>query len=293
MRKFVFITYWIGASIGIAFAQSIRNPYIEFIRPIIENEVGAAGDVWAYSGSGGYLFRFTLENTDGSRELFLASSLRANNLSAVWAVYRESAVDGFTPYGETVHLPMAELQIERTAQGISLWTWSSDQGQYHISKQTLINGNVITESYEVPYIQFVDSEEEKLMKRLASFVPQIEAIRLSDFLRDPNASWTAVDVKNIKSNEMGYVVIPELPLSKVDLQLTPEVALRELTVLQGPQASITPEKTESSPQQHPSLKSEASPTPTVAAESKSESGPLIILVAILALVVFLVRRKGP
>jgi len=285
-------TFWSQA----AFADQ-QSIYVDYLKPLLRRETQAAPDVWDGAKSGGYLFRFKMDaNGDGTKELFLTSSLEAFNLSATWRIFLETSSGQLVSFDKTVRWPMTELRTERTPEGLVFWQWSQDEMTYYVTKTSFRNGQVLSETKKVPFNQFIDGEEAKLLKSTQVVQPELESIALADFLRNPNHPWKKVDLKTLQANGMGYPVITTDVEQMKAIRMTPQLALS----LIDPSAPIIEAKSESLPPPISKLSLQlatALPSPTVISEKQSSSSfPIVLLaivvVVIVGIVLFILRRKS-
>lgn len=294
---FFFLTVLAGTFWNqVAFADE-RSIYVDYLKPLLMHETQAAPDVWDGTQSGGYLFRFKMDaNGDGTKELFLTSSLEAFNLSATWKIFFENSSGQLISFDKTVRWPMTELRTEKNPEGLVFWQWSQDEMTYHVTMTTFRNGQVLNETMKVPFNQFIDGEEVKLLKRTQLVQPDLESIALADYLRNPNHPWKKVDLKTLQANGMGYPVITTDVEQMKTIRMTPQLALS----LIDPSAQNIQPKSESLPTPISKLSLQsptALPSPTVTAEKRSTANFPIIFAATLATVIagvglYFLRRKS-
>lgn len=277
--------------------QPAEELYLKYLTPLIEHEAQSAPDVWKNTGSGGYLFRFWLDvNNDGKKELFLASSLWANNLSADWTVYREQPDGSLVAYENTMKVPMTQLVLQKTPQGIAFLSWSQDQGNYFLDRYEFKENQIVRSLKEVPENVIRSLETGQNVEKIT---PQLEAIYIADFLRNPRKQWMLIDPLTLEGNSNGYVVIPEDAERVKDIKLSPQMALQEIQHLieEGSQPPAAPTMADSTPVSPSSPKLQPWPTPTAVATTTEPGFPIIpvaiLVAAIVALAVFLMRRKFP
>ncbi len=279
-----------------AFADR-KSIYVDYLKPLLKRETHSAPDVWNGAESGGCLFRFKMDvNGDGTKEMFLTSSLETFNLSATWKIFSETSSGQFIPFDKTVRWPMTELRMERTPEGLFFWQWSQDEMTYYVTRTSFRNGQVLSETMKVPFDQFIDGEEAKLLKRTQVVQPDLESIALADFLRNSNAPWKKVDFKTLQANGMDYPIITTDVEQMKSIRMTPQLAL----YLIDPSTPIIKPKPESLPTTTPQRLMQsvtALSLPTVFVEKQFSSSfpilPVAIVVAlILGVVIYILRRKS-
>lgn len=278
-------------------AQS-SDVYLEYLKPLLEHETESASDVWENTGSGGYLFRFKLDiDGNGSNKLFVASSLWINNLDAQWAVFSENRSGKNTAYKGTIKVPITQIVLEETAEGTSLLSWSQDRGKYFVTSYTFNGNQIVKTNKEVPSSTIRAFEAGQNVKKI---IPKLEAIHIADYLRDPAKKWMTVDPSALEGNAMGYIVIPQDVERIKDINLTPQMALKEVRQLMGEDKKSGTKTEIRNP--HPVSQALPSDPSLVVASTTVEKPnpssfpiiPVVILAALIAgAAVFFLRRKKP
>lgn len=215
MRVLLGIFVWALASIGSA--QTLPRPVaVEFLTPILQRELKSAGDIWAYSGSGGYLMQFDLDVTgDSQPEVFLSSSLDMWRRSANWTANYKIRDEQYQAFGlegaYSLQTFSTQLWLEKSARGTAIVRWSSDRWgpdplKWYVSRY-LFTPQGITYSRE----ETTSETMEELVKggKIVEFRPKVYGILLVDFLRDPKAKWKLIDFERATPTYDDYFVAVE------------------------------------------------------------------------------------
>lgn len=272
-----------------------KEAVANFVQPLISGLVDGSGDVWEGSEQGGYLFRFFFDvNQDGGDEMFLMSSTFPNQ----WKVYSRNFEGGYSPMEGVDYFPIPATGFEsRSEGGTHEIILASLEGSEIVQTKYRFNGNAINIETERVDASKWEPRTESLV------VPQIEKVFLAEYLNDPSTPWQPVDLtsKETVVTGAGYYSFPsdrdEVARWK---QFSPKAAMELLDQIahsEDDRPAMSADR-ESTPLPVPSPKLQPSPTPTAAAETPSPSGfPIIpaaiVVAAIVAVAVFLLRRKSP
>lgn len=290
----------------------------------LENElktlVNGAGDVWAYSGNGGYAFRFEKDVSGGpEKELFINFSVRPN----VWRVF---AGESNTLLGEVEFASFDFIHSKKEGgQTRILRSYSADSyaeppfepfGNYvleQIITESGIESKVRKVGVDATESEFSDLRLGNESGNITWAKPAVQAIALKDLLLEPDANWFDFDPDKAQVRN-GYYRIPgdEARVSAFEGTFTPKVALEALNQKLG--ATRPPEVEAALPSGSsarstptPAMASqeavgEATPQPTtsptqVTSETESSSGFPIVPVAIVVAVIvgigiYILRRKS-
>lgn len=267
--------------------------YTDYLKPILNHELKSATDVWENTKSGGYLFRFQMDVTgDGQKEIFVTSSLNAFRLDATWNVFQADKNGRFTPFDKTVRLPMNELRVEQTDNGPVFVQWSESDRIYAVTKTRFRGHNILTDTETVPFNDFIDGKQAKLLESTFLVQPPLEAIALIDFLNNPDGMW--MPVKSLATNADGYVVIPDDAERLNRLSMTPQEAVALLENLAPSPSAISRNSqtvtTNTSPSPLPST-TQSPPAKTAASTSVPKFPLTALVVLLLGVIVYLIRRK--
>lgn len=151
-------------------------------------------EAWEYSYKGGYLFRFQIDVMgDDSPEVFLGSSLR----SQTWAVF-----DDHSRFLGEVRAGLGTLRVRRFGKNASLLdTYQQSASEKYINEYFIGPEGVENRSRQVETpadeseSEFIASNE-AIDGGIETVTPDIEYIRLSDFIDRRNDEWKPLDVSD-------------------------------------------------------------------------------------------------
>ena len=263
---------------------------------VLENElkplVDGPGDVWAYSGSGGYIYKFEKDVCGSAeKEVFVNFSVRPN----IWHIFTGGV--NKIRLGEIL-FPSFDFKHTAKENGMTqvLRSYSADSyatppfepfGKYvleQIISESGVKSKVRQVGVDSTEGEFKNLEAEADSAKVTWAKPEIHATTLQKLLLEPDALWFDFD-PNEAQERNGFWFPGDAPrVSAHAVTFTPKVALESLKqklavpVATNDNGAITSE--------HPS-QSTANPTMTspTNAEPQSRVGFPILSVAILALVV--------
>lgn len=293
MRFLFYFVLNVHLCVGSTFGAPPPTQVFDYLRPILLREMSTAGDVWAYCGNGGYVFRFDMDvSGDGIPEMFLASSLWSWKSNITWYAFKGLADGDYMPYTyaseiQGISSRATELWLEESDHGYSIVSFGTDRGSYYLGRYRIESTKIVFDRKEIDESTFHQLEASPKVKRI---VPVISAVVLADLLRNPNSEWKRFDFDSYTPNEMGYYIAPEdAERIKGLVNFTPDLALRWLT---SAAAGKTPgdESVEPTPRSRPapstpipSVTPTASParkTPVVRTPAPAEHRALVWLWAI-------------
>lgn len=299
---------FLGIKVGFALDAQVLD---EIRKEVMSLEDGA-GDVWDYSGSGGYIFRFKQDVlSDGASESFVNLSVRPN----VWHVFTGS--DSKNYIGD-VTIGGSGFQLRRNDDSATIIRVYEDGAfeKYIIEQKITAIG--IQKSARKVGEQATEEEYQAVLNRRLSdgtewVAPKMKGILLYDLLNQPSPDWFDFDPDKAQVRN-GYYRLPgdEGKISAFQSTFTPKVALEALN---HKLAALRPTEDEAawsldSPARStptPAIASreaveESTPRPTtsptqVTSRTESSSGfptiPVAIFVAvILGIVIYVLRRKS-
>lgn len=155
---------------------------------------GLPKEAWEGSYRGGYLFRFQIDVMgDDTAEVFLGSSLR----SQTWAVF-----DDHSRFLGEVRAGLGTLRVRRSGGGTSLLdTYQQSASEKYINEFFIGPEGVENRSRQVESpadeseYEFIASNE-AIDRGIETVNPDIEYIRLSDFIDRKNDEWKPLDVSD-------------------------------------------------------------------------------------------------
>lgn len=202
----------------------------------LETLVDGAGDVWAYSGNGGYAFKFEKDVSGGpEKELFINFSVRPN----VWRVF---AGENNTLLGDVGFASFDFIHSKKEGgQTRVLRSYSADSyaeapfepfGNYVFEKHITDNGiesKVRKVGVNATQSEFTDLRLETESENFSWAKPAVQAIALKDLLLEPDASWFEFNPDEAQVRN-GYYRLPgdEARTSAFESTFTPKVALEAL-----------------------------------------------------------------
>ena len=242
----------------VASAAAANAQILEQVKREVTSLQGTAGDVWANSGSGGYVFRFS-ENVigDSAPELFVNISTRPN----VWAVFTGANSDR---YIGQVEIRGGFLLQSNGQSATVLDTYQADAQHKYIVEQTVTSSGVQHIAREVGK-DATQAEYEAVLHRNASdntswIVPKMEGILLYDLLTQTSPTWFRFDPYKVQIHDGFYRFRrDDMRMKQLAASFTPEVALNavnhKLGIIQpaqpGSAASVSNLKSPNSPSMAP------------------------------------------
>ncbi|MDK3160317.1 hypothetical protein QPK87_27715 [Kamptonema cortianum] len=296
-----------------------RSVYVTLEKEL-ETLVDGAGDVWAYSGNGGYAFKFEKDVSGGpEKELFVNFSIRPN----VWHVF---AGESNTLLGEVEFASFDFMHATKEGgQTRVLRSYSADSyaeppfepfGNY-VLEQTITESGIESKVRKVG-VDATESEFSELRlgtesEKINWAKPAVQAIALKDLLIEPDASWFEFDPDEAQVRN-GYYRLPgdEARISGFESTFTPKVALKALNQklgvsqpneddaasTSGSPVRSTPTPAMSSPAtvEKSTPQPKTSPTPAAVEAESSSSFPILpVAIAgavILGIAIYVLRRKS-
>lgn len=293
---------------ALAAAQPPKQVF-EYLKPILEREVGGAGDVWASSGSGGYVFRFDLDvSGDGLPEMFITSSLELRNQSAMWSVYKAQGNGNYVPYTYAPERSglsafATEIHIEDVGGTKSILTFGSDRGKNYAGRYSFRDSRVAFEIKEVDAATFDRLKSSPTVKRV---VPEVQGVLMVDLLRNPIAAWKRIDFERNAPDPNGYfIAVEDAERVKGFGNFTPDLALRWLasaaagkapvdaSAVPIPELAPAPVPTATPAPSLPTPTVAANPAPVVEVERKSPVWPWVVgMLALVVIVAVALNRRA-
>ncbi|RYD82244.1 MAG: hypothetical protein EOP84_09700 [Verrucomicrobiaceae bacterium] len=285
----------------------------------LEALIDGAGDVWAYSGNGGYVFKFEKDVSGGPEpELFVNFSLRPE----VWHVF--TGGDNKVPIGK-IMFPSFDFKQSAKENGRTriLRAYSADSyasppfepfGNYileEIITESGIASKIRKVGVDATVVEFNDLRREAGSETISWAKPSVQAITLRDLLLEPDANWSDFDPDETQVRN-GYYRLPrdEAQISALESTFTPKVALEALNQKFGvsqrtrdgvPPASNGPRRSTPAPATaSPAAESASQPrASTISATVETEATPrfpilpvTIAGVVISGIVLYLLRRNS-
>jgi hypothetical protein len=295
---------------GICFAQD--EQVLNQVRKEIASLENGAGDVWEYSGSGGYVFRFSQDVLgDTAPESFVNVSVRPN----VWHVFTGSEPKR---YVGDVEVNGSGFLLHRNDEASTLLdTYQADALERYVIEQKITSTGIQKAARKVGEDATQEEYEAVLNRQLSDgtawVTPKMEGILLHDLLNQPSPEWFEFDPDEAQVRN-GYYRLPgdEARISEFESTFTPKVALKALNQklgvsqpneddaasTSGSPVRSTPTPAMSSPAtvEKSTPQPKTSPTPAAVETESSSSFPILPLAivgaAILGIVIFLLRRKS-
>lgn len=299
----------IAALLGTDIGFANESQVLDQVRKEIASLENGAGDVWDYSGSGGYIFRFTQDVLgDDSPDSFVNVSVRPN----VWHVFTGNES---RKYIGDVKMSGSGFLLRRDGQSTTLLdTYQVDALEKYVVEQKITSAGIQKSARKVGE-NATQEEYQAILSRQESddtswVNPKMEGILLYDLLNQSSPDWFDFNPDEAQVRN-GYYRLPrdDGRIGEFQNIFTPKVALKALnqalgetqrshqkmTAPHGGSAQSTPVPTvpalasvkQSSPQPT------ASPTPT--AEIKSSPGfpfvPVAIVAAVIVGIVMLILRR--
>lgn len=286
--------------IGNGFAQDMQ--VLDQVKKEIMSLESGAGDVWDYSGSGGYVFRFSQDVLgDSTSEIFVNASVRPN----VWHVFTGS--DSKNYIGD-IKISGSGFLLHRDDQSATLLdTYQADALEKYIIEQK-ITASGIQKSVRKVREDATEEEYQAILNRQTSnntvwVSPKMEGILLYDLLNQPSPKWFDFNPDKTQVRN-GYYRLPgdEGRISEFENVFTPKAALEALNQALGisqpvdKRTTATPSRpAETTLVQHP--QSAASPSLTATQTKSALPDFPIVPVAIVGTVIvgivfYLLRRKS-
>lgn len=240
----------------------------------LETLVDGAGDVWAYSGNGGYVFKFEKDVVGGpEKELFVNFSVRPN----VWHIF--TGGDNRALIGE-IMFPSFDFKHSKKEGGQTrvLRSYRADSyaeppfepfGNYVLEKHITDNGiesKVRKVGVDATENEFNELRSETESETISWAKPAVQAIALKDLLFEPDASWFEFNPDEAQVRN-GYYRLPgdEARTSVFESTFTPKVALEALNQKLG---VSRPNEDEAASSSGSPVRS--TPTPAMAEPASSE-----------------------
>jgi len=301
----------------LALDRSVYGPLEGELKALVDG----AGDVWAYSGNGGYAFKFEKDVSGGpEEELFVNFSLRPN----VWHVF--SAGDNKTLLGQ-VEFPSFDFIHSKKEHGQTriLRSYSADSyaappfepfGKYVLEQvitESGVDSKVRKVGVEATEREFNDLRLGTESTSVKWANPALQAVMLKDLLLQPNEKWFDFDPDKAQVRN-GYYRLPgdEPRISAFEGTFTPRVALKALNQSLGvsrpdkddaASTSGSPVRSTATPvMSSPAGGKDSAPQPKtspspVTVEAESSHGFPILPVAIagaiiLVILIFVLRGKS-
>lgn len=282
------------------------------VRKEISSLENGAGDVWEYSGSGGYIFRFSQDVLgDAAPERFVNVSVRPN----VWHVFTGSDPE---KYVGDVEMNGSGFLLRRNGEAATLLdTYQVDALEKYVVEQKITSTGIQKSARKVGEEATEDEYQAVLNRQLSSgttwAAPKMEGILLHDLLNQPSPNWfdfdpDAAHVRN------GYYRLSgdEAKVSTFERTFTPKVALEALnrklgasratededtlTTINPARSTPTPSRSAPANVQQFTPQTTTSPTPTTVETESSHSFPILpvaIAGAVIAgIVIYVLRRKS-
>jgi hypothetical protein len=290
---------------GVCFAQDMQ--VLNQVRKEIASLENGAGDVWDYSGGGGYVFRFSQDVLGhDSPDSFVNVSVRPN----VWHVFTGNESK---KYIGDVKMSGSGLLLRRDGQStILLDTYQVDALEKYVVEQKITSAGIQKSARKVGEEATEEEYQAVLNRQLSNgttwVTPKMEGILLHDLLTQPSSNWFAFDPDAAQVRN-GYYRLPgdEAKINTFESSFTPKVALEALNRKLG--ASRTTEDETALTTSNPGRSTPApaivqqltpqpttSPTPTTVETKPSPSFPIIpvaiVGVVIVGIVLFILRRKS-
>lgn len=288
--------------IGIGLAQD-RHVLYEVRKEVMLLENGA-GDIWDYSGSGGYVFRFRQDVVgDGAAESFVNVSIRPN----IWHVFTGSDSNN---YVGDVTIAGSGFQLRRDSTSATIIrAYEAGAFEKYILEQT-ISSTGIQKSTRKVGAEATEKEYQAVLSRQTPdnttwVAPKMEGILLYDLLNQAPPKWFEFNPDKAQVRN-GYYRLPgdEDTISRFKNAFTPEVALRMLNHKLGispveAETVTTPSNqthsTDAPPTTAPVQKHTPSPTPMVETKPIPSEFPLVLAIlaaVIVGILIFIFRRKS-
>lgn len=288
----------------------------------LETLVDGAGDVWAYSGNGGYVFKFEKDVVGGpEKELFVNFSVRPN----VWHIFTSG--DKRALIGEIMFPSFDFIHSKKEGgQTRKLRSYRADSyaeppfepfGNYvleQIITESGIESKVRKVGVDATENEFNELRSGTESETISWAKPAVQAIALKDLLFEPNASWYEFNPDEAQVRN-GYYWLPGdvARISAFASAFTPKVALEALNQKlgvsrpnEGDSASTsgspvrstpTPAMAEPAGVKDSTPQPKTSPTPATVETESSSSFPIlpvaIVGAVILGIVIYVLRRKSP
>lgn len=286
----------LGIRIGFAQEMQVLDQVRKEIMPLEDG----AGDVWDYSGSGGYVFRFSQDVLgDGASEHFVNVSVRPN----VWHVFTGSDSKNI---GD-IKMSGSGFLLRRDSQSATLLdTYQAGALEKYVIEQK-ITANGIQKSARKVGEGATEEEYQAILNRQTSdnaawVSPKMEGILLYDLLNQSLPKWFGFNPDKTQVRN-GYYRLPgdEDRISGFENVFTPKVALEALNqALRIPQQAVDKRTaaTPSSLAQTSPVPPTTTPSPTAAAATKSTPSSLpivptaIVGVVIVEIALYFLRRKS-
>ena len=296
--------------IGMCFAQDTQ--VLNQIRNEIASLENGAGDVWEYSGSGGYVFRFSQDVLgDAAHESFVNVSVRPN----VWHVF--TGIDSKKYVGD-VEMNGSGFLLRRNGDAATLLdTYQVDALERYVVEQKITSAGILKAARKVGE-EATENEYHAVLNRQLSkgttwVAPKMEGILLHDLLNQSSPNWFDFNPDEAQVRN-GYYRIPgdEVRVSAFESIFTPKVALEalnqklgatrptedEAALISGSHARSTPTPAMASQEAVEQTKPypTISPTPATVEIESAPSIPIlpeaIAGAAIVGIVIFILRRRS-
>lgn len=224
-------------------ARASDDPWLTFLKRELSPLVDGPGDVWAYSGKGGFIFLFEKDVLgDRRKEMFVNFSIRPD----VWYVF--TGEDGKKFLGEVVFpsLNFIFSRGEGTATIVS--SYSADSyaeppfdrfGKYVVEQ--IISETGVKKGYR-KVGRDVSEDEFRMIaggdvqgsEKYQWANPEIRAVTVFDFLTRSKPDWFKVDIDAVKiRNDYYFPDNSDLKIERIPGDFTPGAAAKSLNKLIG------------------------------------------------------------
>ena len=234
MKTIIFIT---SLLVTVSSISAVEREIFAQLKNEVTQLVDSAGDVWAYSGNGGYAFEFTKDVLgDNGKEKFVNFSLRPN----VWYVFSSDK----TPHhiGQ-IEFPSFDFIISAKNKGQTriFRAYSADSyakppfepfGKYvleQVISQAGVQHQLRTVGKDATAEEFDSLKYRNFADGTAWAKPNLQATLLHDLLTKESSDWFKLDTSNIQLRN-GYFRLPDdqKQISEFERTFTPKAALRLL-----------------------------------------------------------------
>jgi hypothetical protein len=295
---------------GICFAQDAQ--VLDQVRKEVASLENGAGDVWEYSGGGGYIFRFSQDVLgDAAPESFVNVSVRPN----VWHEFTGSEPKRYVGDAE---VNGSGFLLHRNDEAATLLdTYQADALERYVIEQKITSTGIQKAARKVGEDATQEEYEAVLNRQLSDgtawVTPKMEGILLHDLLNQPSPAWFEFDPDEAQVRN-GYYRLPgdEARISTFENTFTPKVALEALNQKLGVsrpneddaastsgspvRSTATPAMSSPAGVKDSTPQPKTSPTPATVETESSSSFPIlpvtIAVVVILGIVIYVLRRKS-
>lgn len=215
---------------------------INYLKPILNNETNAAGDLWEASGFGGDLFRLRIDGPRGENGLvFLTTSIHFINFVGAWKVYKVKESGKLAPYDNEIIFSADQFYIKKSNKSFSLiWVGAPDNFDQRLLPPEEKRRPLLENQFHFPRV------EEKVMLVTDSEVSarledshvrmndvKVECILIAEYLSNPKKPWKSLDFRKGIMNDHGFFISDE-DMKRIESlsSFTPQKALRSLESLE-------------------------------------------------------------